>query len=333
MPSARALRSMALCPKFSRTALRRQGPGSPEMGDLRRAFSQRTAVAVAPASAQIQHESVVLLFGVSAQEALTITQLMRESGPGPFSTARVVRLEREHLDLTLAEVLAMKVGSEGGSVQEAASENRRIMMMFGDAAIDEDAHEVFLDKLDEEDNSILIVPAVRDPTMLLANMVQQLFAAHDAAWQLKTPLETNDSCTWDPSTLTVALNLEIDGAFVRSRALSDHGALERWDTGRLVVLDGFLDESERVALLEQLTKPGFDPNQPPPADKWEPSLSDLPGLPETLGLRPAVLEQLCNQPSEAVLEVQSRLAKLYPEYDVCRMPESVRDLRAVGFRV
>ena len=49
---------------------------------------------------------------------------------------------------------------------------------------------------------------------------------------------------WDPTTVVVAMNLEIDGAFVQTRG-GGAGAPrleERWDTGRLCVLDHFCDE-------------------------------------------------------------------------------------------
>ena len=55
---------------------------------------------------------------------------------------------------------------------------------------------------------------------------------------------------WDPTTVVVAMNLEIDGAFVQTRG-GDAGAPrleERWDTGRLCVLDHFCDEVRCISL-------------------------------------------------------------------------------------
>lgn len=60
--------------------------------------------------------------------------------------------------------------------------------------------------------------------------------------------------------------------------------------------------------------------QAPPEDKWERETADSAGASRTWGLRDGVLRALGEAPSQAVLEVQSRLAKLYPEYDIVHMP-------------
>jgi len=270
--------------------------------------------------ANMQQESVVLLVGVGADETHTITGVLRASGAGPLSSARVVRIDKDHLGLTLGEALALEEGrAEGIEVVDS----QRIMLVFGAAAIDEEGHEVFLEEMDEQDNPILLVPAVRNPAIVVEDMVEQLLADHDAAWQLNVPLETSPTCSWDPFSVSVAMNLELDGAYVKTRVCGVESDEERWDTGRVCVLDNFFGEKERVELLQQITAPDFNVSAPPPDAKWERSLSDQPGLPQTLGLKCDVLHDLCEMPSRAVLEIQSRLTRLYPEYIVSRMPEAV----------
>ena len=80
----------------------------------------------------------------------------------------------------------------------------------------------------------------------------------------------------------------------------------------------------------------FWQEQAPPGDKWERATADSAGASRTWGLRDCALRTLGEEPSRAVLEVQSRLAKLYPEYDIVHMPAehmqpdsgSTRDSRA-----
>eukprot|EP00854_Cymbomonas_tetramitiformis_P006733 gene6733-8056_t len=61
----------------------------------------------------------------------------------------------------------------------------------------------------------------------------------------------------------------------------------------------------------------------PPPGKWDRSTVDLDGLPGSWGLSDAALEALVNDRHPAILEVQSRISKVYPEMTIMRMPEVV----------
>ena len=60
--------------------------------------------------------------------------------------------------------------------------------------------------------------------------------------------------------------------------------------------------------------------QGPPAAKWERETADTQWASRTWGLRDHMLRQLAEEPSQAMLEVNTRLARLYPEYDIALMP-------------
>jgi len=66
-------------------------------------------------------ESVVVLVGVLAQEAQTITGFLRASGTGPFSTARVVQLGKDNLSLTLKEALSLEGHADGNEMYNTGS--------------------------------------------------------------------------------------------------------------------------------------------------------------------------------------------------------------------
>ncbi len=60
--------------------------------------------------------------------------------------------------------------------------------------------------------------------------------------------------------------------------------------------------------------------QQPPSDRWERRTADIAGLPGTWGLMPPMLDVLASGQLPAVLEVQTRLCRLYPEYIIAHMP-------------
>lgn len=62
---------------------------------------------------------------------------------------------------------------------------------------------------------------------------------------------------------------------------------------------------------------GWDHSGDPPGSKWERLTSDSAGAAPTWGLKDGVLRQLREEPLPAKLEVQARLAKLYPEVRAC----------------
>lgn len=76
--------------------------------------------------------------------------------------------------------------------------------------------------------------------------------------------------------------------------------------------------ADTVALI--LPCSGWDHTNGPPAGKWERATCDAAFLPRTWGLRHDVLLSLAQSNLRAKLEIQSRLAKLYPEYSIEHMP-------------
>mmetsp|Transcript_2194 Transcript_2194/g.6499 ORF Transcript_2194/g.6499 Transcript_2194/m.6499 type:complete len:428 (-) Transcript_2194:172-1455(-) len=129
---------------------------------------------------------------------------------------------------------------------------------------------------------------------------------------------------WQPSSARLVLNVVMDAAIVE--APPPVGA--RVSYSHVVVLDDFIGEDERVELLEAVTAPGWDHTAGPPTGKWERSTCDGAGLPPTWGLKADVLESLMTSDLRAVLEVQSRLCLLYPEYDIVHLPSSVIQQRS-----
>ena len=79
------------------------------------------------------------------------------------------------------------------------------------------------------------------------------------------------------------------------------------------MLDNFFGEEARLELLQQIIAPGFNVSAPPPDAKLKRVLSDLPGLPQTLGLTSDALHGVSDMPSRAVLEIQILLTHLYPD--------------------
>ena len=118
-------------------------------------------------------------------------------------------------------------------------------------------------------------------------------------------------------TAQVTLNARLDARLV------PHGNGMRLDYGHLVVLDNFIDEQPRKALLDLLTMPEWDHSGGPPTDKWERETADGAGLPKTWGLKDSVLQQLAMGDSPAMQEVHTRLAKLYPDFTIAHMPSNM----------
>ena len=129
-------------------------------------------------------------------------------------------------------------------------------------------------------------------------------------------VETHES-SWDPITAQVTLNARLDARLVPC------GNGMRLDYGHVVVLDNFIDEPQRKALIDLLTKPDWDHSGGPPTDTWERETADGAGLPKTWGLKDSVLQQLAMGNLPAMQEVHTRLAKLYPDFTIAHMPSSM----------
>ena len=137
---------------------------------------------------------------------------------------------------------------------------------------------------------------------------------------------------WDPAALRVSMNLRLDGCIVPSER---EGA--RLSYSHLAVLDDFLDDATRRELRDFLVAPqeegGVDTDKDKdtaqdsgagavPVDRWERGTADMAGAAATWGIKPHVLAALAEGRPRAVVEVQSRLQRLYPEYTIVHMPSA-----------
>lgn len=152
---------------------------------------------------------------------------------------------------------------------------------------------------------------------------------------LWVPVQTH-ATRWRPREAVPALNVELG---------ADGGE-------NVVVLDGLVDEVTRSALHRLLSAGGDDVTTPhaaawptaggstrgsacgevpaaraafsdscgPPVGAWQQTTVDGAGMPCSWGMAPALLQRLERSPPPAVVEVQSRLAALYPEYIIAHMP-------------
>lgn len=116
------------------------------------------------------------------------------------------------------------------------------------------------------------------------------------------PVACTSSCDWEPASAQLALNVELGPC-----------------REAVVVLDGLVSEALRAQLLGVLTAGAPSGACEPPRLMWERTTCDGAGLPPSWGLQPRLLRRLGRKPPPCVVEVQSRLAKLYPEYTVAQM--------------
>ena len=128
----------------------------------------------------------------------------------------------------------------------------------------------------------------------------------------------------------------LDGCIVPSES-TDIGA--RVAFSHVVVLDDFVDaatltELRHFLLGTEVDASNGDPssargNETPtfdrlhlPTDLWERKTADMDGASATWGARDFVLKCLAEGRPSAIVEVQSRLCKLYPEVDIGLLPSS-----------
>jgi probable phosphoglycerate mutase len=90
----------------------------------------------------------------------------------------------------------------------------------------------------------------------------------------------------------------------------------------VVVLDNLFGEKENAEFLRLVVSPGWDDKDGPCPDLWELGTCDADGLPPSWGLKSALLTKLLDSDCEAIVEVQTRLQQLYPEYTIAHVDES-----------
>ena len=123
-----------------------------------------------------------------------------------------------------------------------------------------------------------------------------------AVEEAATPIQVSRSCDWQPALVVPVLHALIGP--------SRHA---------LVVLDCLVEEGQRAALLRLLRGEG-PAGIAPPQPQWQRRTYDYAGVPPTWGMEPSLLRRMETAPPAALLEVQSRLCKLYPEYTIVHMP-------------
>eukprot|EP00210_Caulerpa_lentillifera_P001733 g1664.t1 len=129
------------------------------------------------------------------------------------------------------------------------------------------------------------------------------------------PLTTKDT-EWNPADVKVTLNICTEACIVPS---DEHSA--RLSLAHVIVLDEFLNQSLQQELLETITEKNWTESaSSPPGSNWSRETCDQAGLPASWGLQDTVLKQLLSNPSAAMIELQSRLCKLYPEFSIFHMP-------------
>eukprot|EP01023_Acetabularia_acetabulum_P002205 TRINITY_DN10843_c0_g1_i1.p1 TRINITY_DN10843_c0_g1~~TRINITY_DN10843_c0_g1_i1.p1 ORF type:complete len:320 (-),score=47.34 TRINITY_DN10843_c0_g1_i1:1111-2070(-) len=126
-------------------------------------------------------------------------------------------------------------------------------------------------------------------------------------------------CNFEVSDVSVTMNLKLDACVV---PLSS-GEGYRVDEAHLVVLDNFIDHTIRQDILDYITQKDWDHARGPPTSKWEKKTADSALAPATWGLKGEVLGQLANCECEAIIELQTRLCKLYPEVQIFHMPSQL----------
>ena len=127
------------------------------------------------------------------------------------------------------------------------------------------------------------------------------------------------SSSWDVESIAVAMNVRLDGCIVPSSMSATVPA--RVSYSHVVVLDNFLDDNVRLPLLDYLSdiQSGKDGDVFRLREEiWDRKTSDRAGSGPTWGVTDDCLESLRSHPS--LIEIQSRLSRLYPEYDIAFLP-------------
>eukprot|EP00889_Picochlorum_renovo_P003973 jgi/Picre1/31003/NNA_006361.t1 len=131
------------------------------------------------------------------------------------------------------------------------------------------------------------------------------------------PFKTRETA-WDPERdAHVSMNVRLDGCIVPTEE-GDVGA--RVSYSHVVVLDDFVDERSRLQLLHHLSENVEGGEIRLRGDVWDRKTLDMDGGCPTWGVKNDVIQTLQDASLDSVLEIQSRLVKLYPEYKIVFMP-------------
>ena len=124
------------------------------------------------------------------------------------------------------------------------------------------------------------------------------------------PLQAH-ATTWSPSNVKIALNLTLNACMVPT---AEEGGL-RLDAGHVVVLDDLLDPASCESIRSWLGV-ATPPSTVPPSDRWERCTADGVDGATTYGLKDSALHELESSPPAGILELNSRLLRLFPDVHI-----------------
>lgn len=178
-------------------------------------------------------------------------------------------------------------------------------------------------------------PANPDPDQVESSL-SALIDGMVESYGLTTPVHKGSApdTVLEGTSLIPTLNVEIDGAEISDQ----YSGQTWWDTSRVLVFDGLVDDNLRKSLLGVVLGPSAgawdDTEKGPDPDRWiRGGLRDVP-VEETdeedlfddgpcWGLTDDVIEDMCFKDHAAVQKFESILTELFPQFHVCRLPEAV----------
>ena len=143
-------------------------------------------------------------------------------------------------------------------------------------------------------------------------------AAAELKQAIRCKMFVTKETSWDPKKdLKVSMNVRVDGCIV-----PDVGAIgARVGYSHVVVLDDFVSSASREALLNHLVEDDANGSMKLRDAWWDRKTTDMDGSKPTWGVTDACVADMYTHQKEEIIEIQSRLSKLYPEFDIAYMPE------------
>jgi hypothetical protein len=173
-----------------------------------------------------------------------------------------------------------------------------------------------------------------DYKQYLAAIVANQVKEYDMMVPLK---QIKEHAKKEETSFVPSMNVEIDGGYVSY----PFDAPPFWDTSTLLIFDNLVDSSLRKGLLDVVLgvdSDEHDPQNGPDPSRWvRGGLLDVPDeeLEESegddqddsqvggWGLTDESLQEICFEHHDAVQEMESILADLFPDFHVCRLQETV----------
>lgn len=150
--------------------------------------------------------------------------------------------------------------------------------------------------------------------------------------ECKTGKKSTSSMQYIPSA-----HFELDGAMIQADMMNQD---QTWDTSSVLVFDDLVDEDLRRGLLNVVkgTSEGNNDDEwndienGPDPHRWvrgglidvpDDSTEDIEITKPCWGLSDDAIAELCYNQHEAIQDFEGRLAELFPQFHVCRLPEAV----------